>query len=132
MLIASVSTSAQNIPIKDVPVAVRASFAKKYPGRPCTWEKEGKNYEAGFKEHDHHLSVLWHADGTLIETEKDIPASELPGPVRSALDKRFAGKAITEAAIIITAAGKVRYEAEVEGKDELFSRQGKFLKESKD
>jgi hypothetical protein len=98
----------------------------------ATWEKEGKNYEAGFKEKGYRISVLWHPDGTLIETEQDIQQGELPTLVQAVLNKRFKGKFITEYALITTAAGAVQYEAEVGGKDELFSQEGKFLKESKD
>jgi hypothetical protein len=111
---------------------VRTSFEKNYPGIPASWEKEGKDYEAGFKQHSQSISVLFDKDGTLLETEKGIAQSEFPAPVQAELTKRYKGKPIKECAMITKANGDVNYEAEINGKDVLFNQDGKFLKEVKD
>lgn len=115
-----------------VPAAVKASFAKKFPGVTVRWEKENNQYEAGFKQNGKTMSALFETNGTLTETEMDIKASSLPAAVLSYIKEHYNGKVIKEAAKITKADGTVNYEAEVSGKDVIFDSNGKFLKEVKD
>jgi hypothetical protein len=128
----SLKSIGQHIKPSAVPPAVRTSFEKAYPGVAASWEKEGKDYEVGFKQNGHDISVLYHNDGTLSETEQSIKGSELPSLVKAELNKRYKGKAVKEYAMITKADGEINYEAEIDGKDVLFTPDGKFVKEAKD
>ncbi len=114
------------------PAAVKSSFEKDFPGVTTKWEKEGANYEANFKKDGKTLSALYDSKGSKQETEQDIKISELPQTVKDYVAKNYPGEKIKEAAIITKANGEVNYEAEVKGKDVLFTKDGKFIKTAKD
>lgn len=114
-----------------VPAAVKQAFEKQYPGTTAKWDNEDGKYEAGFKHNGHEMSVLYNANGTVDETEIEIPVSQLPAAATSYVTQHKMGK-ISEAAKITKANGEVNYEAEVKGKDVIFDAAGKFLKEVKD
>ena len=126
------SACAQKLKDADVPVAVKASFAKKYPGVTAKWEKEDGKYEAGYKKDGNSMSALFEANGTMTESEMDIKVSDLPATVLAYVKEHYKGKTIKEGAKITKADGTVNYEAEVDGKDVIFDAAGKFLKEVKD
>ena len=74
------------------------------------------------------MSLVFDGKGQLKETETDIAVTALPASVRDYIAKQMPGKAIKEAAIIVDAAGVKKYEAEVGGRDLLFSAEGKPIK----
>ena len=114
---------AQKINANKLPVAVKEGFAKAYPAATAThWDKEGKDYEASFKQDKESLSVVFDGKGQVLEVEKEIKAEALPATVQTALK----GKKVKEAAII-TKGGKTYYEAEIDGKDLLFDADGKAV-----
>lgn len=115
----------------NVPAAVKQAFEKQYPGTKAKWDNEDGKYEAGFKQNGHEMSVLYNANGTVEETEMEIPVTQLPAAATSYVTQHKMGK-ISEAAKITKANGEVNYEAEVKGKDVIFDAAGKFLKEVKD
>lgn len=115
----------------NVPAAVKQAFEKQYPGTTAKWDKEDGKYEAGFKHSGHEMSVLYNANGTVDETEMEIPVSQLPAAAATYVSQHKLGN-IKEAAKITKANGEVNYEAEVKGKDVIFDAAGKFLKEVKD
>lgn len=123
---------AQKLKEADVPFAVKASFAKQYPGTTAKWEKEDGKYEAGFKKDGNNMSALFEANGTMTESEVDIKVADLPATVLAYVKDHYKGKSIKEGAKITKADGTVNYEAEVDGKDVIFDAGGKFLKEVKD
>jgi len=123
---------AQKLDASKVPAAVKAAFAKQYPGITAGWEKEDGNYEVNFKQNGNTMSALYEANGTLTETEMDIKVSDLPATVQSYIKEHYKGKTVKEAAKITKADGTVNYEAEVSGKDVIFDAAGKFIKEAKD
>ena len=115
---------AQKISASKLPVTVKEGFAKAYPAATEThWDKEGKDYEASFKQGKESLSVVFDGKGMVLEVEKTIEAGALPAAVQAALK----GKKVKEAAII-TKGGKTYYEAEVGKKDLLFDVDGKVIK----
>ncbi|MFI5150217.1 MAG: PepSY-like domain-containing protein [Bacteroidia bacterium] len=117
----------------DIPVAVKATFAKLYPGMKADkWEKEKGNYEVAFKKENTKMSLLIDPAGNLQETETAINISELPKSVTDYIAKNKAGKKIKDAAKIVDTKGVMTYEAEVDKMDLLFDKDGKFIKESKD
>jgi hypothetical protein len=113
----------------DVPAAAKATLARLYPGvKNAKWEKEDGNYEVGFTHQEKQLSLVIDAKGSVLETETTIPVTALPESVRSYVTKHQAGKAIKEAAEIVDAKGRKKYEAQVGEKDFLFDEKGAFIK----
>ena len=119
---------AQKLDASKVPAAVKASFAKAYPGAVAKWEKENGKYEASFKKDGNTMSALFETNGTMTESETDIKVSALPAAVLSYVKANYKGKTIKEGAKIIKADGTVMYEAEVDGKDVIFDSNGTFVK----
>ena len=78
------------------------------------------------------MSALFDANGKMTESEMDMAVSALPASVLAYVKAHYPGKKIKEGAKITRADGTVNYEAEVGGKDVLFSSDGKYLKEVKD
>ncbi len=115
-----------------VPTAVKTSFATDFPGNSPKWDKENSNYEASFKSDGKTMSVLYDEKGNRQETETDINVSNLPSTVTDYILQNYKGQKIKEAAIITKANGEVNYEAEVNGMDLLFTKDGKFIKTAKD
>ncbi len=128
------TASAQKISSTKVPAPVKNSFSSAYPGvKTVKWEKENGGYEAGFKQAGNEMSAVFKADGTQLESEMEIKATELPAAVTAYVKEHYKGAAIKEAAKITkTTSGEVNYEAEVKGKDLLFDKAGKFIKIAKD
>jgi len=115
-----------------VPTAVKYSFAKDFPGNTPKWDKEDSNYEATFKMDGKTMSALYNENGNGQETETDIDITKLPAIVTDYISQNYKGEKIKEAALITKASGEVNYEAEVNGMDLLFTKDGKFIKEAKD
>ncbi len=122
----------QKIDASKVPAAVKASFAKEYPGITPKWEKENGNYEVNFKQNGNTMSLLIMPNGSIVETETDIRVDELPATVLAYVKEHYPGKNIKEAAKITRADRSMNYEAEVNHKDLIFDVNGKFIKEAKD
>ena len=118
---------------QSTPEAVKASFAKNFPGLTVKkWDKEDGNYEANFSKDGKTMSATFDANGKWMETESDIKVSELPLSVANYVKTNYKGAAIKEAATIEKPGGEKMYEAEVKGKDLLFDMKGKFLKAEED
>ena len=134
MLVFSIGlfASAQKMSETEVPNSVKTSFAKMYPGITPKWEKEGANYEAGFKKNDKVMAAVFTANGSLVESEVAIKVEELPATVLTYVKSNYKDKKIAEAAKITKADGTINYEAEVDGKDVIFDSNGKFIKEEMD
>lgn len=124
--------NAQKITEKEVPAAVKTSFAKLYPSATgVKWEKEKGLFEAEFKSNNVEQSVLFEANGQMAESEVEIAVKDLPPASQEYVKKHYPGQPIKEAAKITAANGTVTYEAEIKGMDILFDAKGNFIKESK-
>ncbi len=132
MLIAFLGITVSACAQKNIPTIVKDSFAKAYPGVQAKWDKEGSKYEASFKKDQSDMSVLYNTKGMAEETEMDMKVEMLPAAVKAALAKDYKNVKIAEAAKITKADGTVMYEAEMKGKDYLFTPKGKFIKAVKD
>lgn len=109
----------------NTPAAVKAAITRLYPtAKRVKFEKEDGAYEAGFTHNGKSMSVVLDAKGTVKETETQIALSALPAAVRDYVAKHHADKKIREAAEIVDAEGKKIYEAEVGGKDLMFTVKG--------
>ena len=110
----SLAVQAQMLKPAQVPAAAVAAFKAKFPAvKTNTWEKEGDRYEAGFKMNGNTMSALITPAGALVETETDMAPAKLPAPVRAALARAYKAYKVTEAATLVSAAGKTNYEAEI-------------------
>ena len=121
------SACAQKMDASKVPVVVKSSFVKQFPGAVAKWEKEDGKFEAGFKKDGNTMSALFDANGTMTESEMNIKVAELPVTVLEYVKEHYKGKSIKEGAKITKANGTVNYEAEVSGKDVIFDANGKFI-----
>jgi len=128
----AVSACGQKLKESQVPAATRAAFAKQYPGIKGSWEKENGNYEVNFKQAGKTMSAVIEKNGTIVETETAIPASDLPQSASAYIKEHYKGAKIQEAAKIVKAGGEVNYEAEINHKDVVFDANGKFIKEAKE
>lgn len=125
-------TFAQKLQEKDVPASVKTAFQKNFPQvKAEKWEKEGLNFEVEFELKKSEQSVLFDAQGNLLETEIEIELNQLPKGVLEYVMANYKGQSIKEAAKITDSKGKVTYEAEIKGIDILFDSNGKFIKEIK-
>lgn len=115
-----------------VPDAVSKSFSKDFSGVMAKWDKEDANYEANFKKDGKSMSAVYDNSGKLIETEESIAVTSLLQSVRDYVASHYKGKKIKEAAIITRPNGEINFEAEVDGIDLLFTKQGQFIKAIKD
>lgn len=123
---------AQKVDLSKVPSAVKNSFEKRFPEAKAKWEKEDGQYEAGFNQAGKNMSAMFKPDGTFVESEMEIKVSELPATVLAYVKSHYKGKSIKEGSKITKANGTVEYEAEVNDKDVMFDKDGKFLKETKE
>lgn len=115
------------------PAKVQSAFSKAFPGATVkNWDKEKGKYEAEFTQNNKRLTATFNVDGTLEETETDIPVNELPAGIVSYIQAHYKGAAIKEAAAIVKSNGIKMYEAEIKDKDILFDENGKFIQEEKD
>ena len=125
-------TFAQKLQEKDVPAPVKTAFQKNFPqAKVEKWEKEGINFEAEFELNKSEQSVLFDAQGDIIETEIEIEISELPNGILDYVKKNYKGQSVKEAAKITDTKGTLTYEVEIKGMDLLFDSNGKFIKEIK-
>ena len=135
MMVAAMITSltfAQKLQEKDVPAPVKTAFQKNFPqAKVEKWEKEGINFEAEFELNKSEQSVLFDAQGDIIETEIEIEISELPNRILDYVKKNYIGQSVKEAAKITDTKGTLTYEVEIKGMDLLFDSNGKFIKEIK-
>lgn len=113
-----------------VPQPVKNAFTQKFSSAThVIWEKENGNYEAnwGGKSNEDNMA-MFKPNGQFIEVGKAIGAQELPASAITYIHNNDKKASITEVMKITDAKGKVSYEAEVNGKDIVFDRNGNFLK----
>lgn len=123
----------QKLQENDVPSPVKTAFQKHYPNiKKVKWDKEGEKFEASFDMNKIDNSVLFDAQGNIVETEVEIELSQLPKGVLEYVKANYKGQDVKEAAKINDANGIVVFEVEIKGLDLLFDKNGKFIKETKD
>jgi hypothetical protein len=138
VLIFSVSILAQQNNNLKVPDNVSKAFQIAHPkAENVSWDKEGMNYEANYKESGNNFSVVINNDGNILETESEIDIPGLPPGVVSYINNHYKNYTLSGAAKIVDNKGNVKYEAEIKNgkshKDVMFDKDGKPLlkKESK-
>lgn len=129
LLIFSVSVMAQQKNDMKVPDNVSMAFQKAHPNaKDVSWDKEGMNYEANYKENDNNFSVVISNEGNILETESEVNVSALPSGVVSYINSKYKGYTLSGAAKIVDNKGNVTYEAELKNakgtKDVMFDKDG--------
>ncbi|MEI6522434.1 MAG: PepSY-like domain-containing protein [Bacteroidota bacterium] len=129
----SLFSFAQKIKENELPEDVKTAFKNIYPQTKAEkWEKEGNNFEAEFKHNKIEQSVLFDAQGNILETEIEIEKNKLPNTVLEYVKTNYKGHSIKEAAKINDSKDAVFFEVEIKGMDVIFDSNGKFLREVKD
>lgn len=129
MLTVACVVNAQNLKETDVPSAVKIKFSSLYPAiYKIKWEREDGKYEAEFYQNNVETSVLFEANGNLLQTETEILVSGLPQGVKEYATRNLKDSKIKEAAKIVDASGVVSYEAEINNQDYIFDANGKLIK----
>jgi Putative beta-lactamase-inhibitor-like, PepSY-like len=121
---------AQDIKSANVPPEVKNALAKRYPKAiKVSWEKEKGNYEANWGgKSGEDTSVQFTPAGVFVEEADAIPVSQLPPNIAHYVKAYYNGAKIREASKVTDATGNKMLEAEIKGKDLLFSEAGSFIK----
>ena len=130
MMLTSEISLAQDLKAKDVPTLVKDALLKKYPRAiKVSWEKEKGNYEANWGgKSGEDTSVQFTPAGAFVEEADAIPVRQLPPNIVHYIKAHCNSAKIREASKITDAAGNKMLEAEIKGKDLLFSEAGSFIK----
>lgn len=98
--------------------AAKKAFAAKFPNATdVKWGKENATeYEAEFKLNNQSISANFKTDGSWVETETTIKASELPAAVTNAINTKYPGNTITRAEKLEKPGGKILYETVIKVK----------------
>ena len=99
ILISSLMISSSSLFAGTPTTAVEKSFQQKFPSaKNVSWGKENaKEWEAEFKLNDTKISANFLLDGTWVETETEIPVTQLPPAVATSIKKQYPDWQITEA-----------------------------------
>ena len=132
LIMVSLVSFAQKTKEQNVPQVVKNALLQKFPkAKEVKWDKEENNYEASFKNNKVDNSILFNANGKIIETEIAITVSQLPKKALQYLNDNYKNQKVKEAAKIVTEKGTVIYEAEIKGKDLLFDENGNYITKDK-
>jgi hypothetical protein len=137
IIIFAISVSAQQKPGTKVPENVVKSFQSDHPkAQDITWDKEGVNYEANYKENNNSFSVVIDKEGQILETESEISISDLPPGTVKYINDNYKDYSLSGAAKIVDNKGNVKYEAEIKNgetsRDVMFGKDGKPFKSKKE
>jgi hypothetical protein len=85
----------QEITPNKVPVPVKRSFAKQFPGaKMVQYEQDNTDYIISFLEQDKQYIVTYNNSGEVIATDKEIEPAALPTEVSSSVKNNFPGYTI--------------------------------------
>ncbi len=116
-----------------VPASAKADFATRFPNATdAKWEKEGKLFEAHFKENGNGTSVEYDLQGKWMTTERRIPASEIPAKIAESLKAKYPTATFVAAETVQKGTAAMQYEVMVKDKGKMMEiltdASGKVLK----
>ena len=113
MFVLAVGLYGQDIPEDRIPESVLSTFRTTYGTiSDVSWEREDDMFEAEFDLDGMEVSLLITPDGTIVATEQELPLSEIPASVRSAIQNLYPGASLEEGERITTHEG-MTYEVEI-------------------
>ncbi|TSA32584.1 MAG: hypothetical protein D4R64_15705 [Porphyromonadaceae bacterium] len=119
---------------KDVPEAVKKAFVSRFAeAKSIKWSSESvTEFEAEFKLNGNEMSANFDPQGTWMETESELTASDLPPTVLKSIQTDFNGFKIKEIAKIETPDQGISFEVAIKKAKEQFELvldgSGKLLK----
>jgi hypothetical protein len=131
-LISTHSIQAQALKEKDVPMVVKESCMKNFPGATdVKWMKEENEYECTFMKMGSLMNCKMSKMGKVLETGEETKQSALPASILSYLNLHHKNEALTSIFKVKSNKGKIMYEMEVKGKEMTFDEKGKLMKMDK-
>ena len=128
----------ENVPLDKLPKAVVEAVKKMFPDAQLvsasTEDENGKKvFEVAIKNKGQTIEVTLTPEGKLVSVEKEITVKDLPRPVTTSLDAKYA-KAVIKKVEEITKDGKLTYEVLLVTADKkmlevVFDPQGKVVQE---
>lgn len=116
------------------PIAVQEAFTQKFPGaKEVKWGKENATeWEANFIINETKTSANFDSKGNWLETETEIPVTQLPPAVLASLQNNYPNWKVTSADKIESEKKGTFYEAAIQSankKKEVFLKEdGTFIK----
>ena len=102
----------------NVPERVQNSFKKDYANaKGVEWKEKDGMYQAKFEENNTMHWVDYNADGTVKMKGHEIPVTDLPAAVSSAIEKAHPNHTIDKASVV-EENGHMMYSARLNGEDE--------------
>jgi hypothetical protein len=117
--LAQTAADEQSIPVEKLPKAVLKAAKSKFPkadikGAVKEVEDGKTTYEVMLQQKGRSIDIAFHADGTILEIEREVEADDLPGDVKKALKSRYPKARINKAEELREGeSGRVRYEISI-------------------
>lgn len=112
----------------NVPDPVIIAFQEAYPKASNShWQLEESNYEANYEQGLRKHSVVYNANGVLLEEEVEIDLESVPASIIAYLKGHHTGQEIEEVSRITHSNGSIQFEVEVEDIELFFDVNGKLL-----
>ena len=116
-----------------VPNTIKSAFQSEHQSaKQVEWMKEGENFEVEYKENGLEKSILYDAQGNILETETEIIVSELLPAITDYIRQNYSDYKIEEASKEESQESTF-FELEIEGNNQeievLFDSNGKFIEQ---
>lgn len=133
-LVISCSTNTKDSNEQVLKKSLEEDFKASNPdAKNISWEVEGDYKEVEYTENGIEKSILYDAEGKIIESEIEIEAEQLGETILTYIEENYPEAEIEEAEKVKNADG-IFYEVEIETEDDqeielLFSKDGSYIKE---